>query len=223
MQSTISRAVTAPRSQVGYRRKSRPRSRQRCSRCVVQCPHRRSTYRSPTLTGILEGSQRQAHAVYQVHGRSGWALVEGTTQSVNGRTWLTGIYVQPTAGDPRRLNGFTLQRFGVAKGLMLLAMIAAVAVTIVALVRIWRSGLFERRWLWTIGALIGITSLRMNWSTGVVSFQPLMIVLFSAGAFKQPIFAPWVLSVGLPVVAIIALLRRSPEVRGGAGGEADAI
>lgn len=106
---------------------------------------------------------------------------------------------------------------------MLLAMIAAVAVTIVALVRIWRSGLFERRWLWTIGALIGITSLRMNWSTGVVSFQPLMIVLFSAGAFKQPIFAPWVLSVGLPVVAIIALLRRSPEVRGGAGGEADAI
>lgn len=179
---------------------------------------------SPLNANFVTGAGvRRAQAVYQVHGRTGWALVQASTQTSQGRTMLIAIYVQPTAGEPRSLNGFTFQRAGVPQFAMLGAMTAVVVITIAALVRIWRSGLFGRRWLWTIGALVGLTSLRMNWSTGETSFQPLMIQLFSAGAVKQPIYAPWILSVGFPLIAIIALLRRRATEEDGASVGTSAI
>jgi len=154
---------------------------------------------------------RELHAVYRLHGGRRWVLVEATTETANGKTLLTGIYVTPTAGNPQELNGFSLANASLSRWAMLAAMVAAVAVTIAALVRIWRTDHFERQWLWTIGALVGIMSLKLNWSTGQFSFQPLSFQLFSAGAVKQPVYAPWVLSVAFPLFAIIALFRRGDE------------
>jgi hypothetical protein len=151
---------------------------------------------------------RSAHAVYQVHGQSGWALVEATTQSGGRTTTLTGIFVQKTATSPRELNGFSLARAGPSQWAIMATIVAAVAVTVAGLIRIWRSGLFGRRWLWTIGALIGVTTLKLNWSTGATLFQPISFQLFSVSVSKQPIYAPWILSVSLPLVALIALFRR---------------
>jgi hypothetical protein len=159
---------------------------------------------------VLRGT-RNLDAVYQVHGKSGWALVEATTQSSQGRTLLTGIYVQPTATNPRQLNGFSLARAGAAQWAMLAAMLTALVVTIAALVRIWRSGLFRKRWLWTIGAIIGVMTLKLNWSTGQFYFQPVSLQLFSVSATKQPVYAPWMLGVSFPLFALIALLRRRRE------------
>jgi len=156
----------------------------------------------------IGGDTRNLDAIYQVHGKSGWAMVEATTQTSQGRTLLTGIYVKPTATDPRQLNSLSLAQAGAVQWAMLAAMVAAFAVTIAALVRIWRSGLFPRRWLWTIGAIIGLMTLRMNWSTGEFSFQPVSFQLFSVSVSKDPVHAPWMLGVSLPLFALIALLRR---------------
>jgi hypothetical protein len=155
-----------------------------------------------------DGQTRSMKAVYQVKGASGWALVEASTVTAQGRTLLTGFYIQRTAGDPQQLNAFKLSSAGAGGLAMLAAMMAAVGITIAALIRIWRSGLFRHRWLWTIGALIGTTTLKMNWSTGAFDFQPISIQLFSASATKQPVFAPWVLGVSLPIIALIALFYR---------------
>jgi hypothetical protein len=179
-----------------------------------------------TLTNAnwtVGSADRSLHAVYEVHGRNGWALVEATAQTSGGRTLLTGIYIAPSAGNPRNLNGFSLAGADASRWTMLAAMLAAVAVTIAALVRIWRSGRFERPWLWTIGALIGITSLKMNWSTGQMSFQPISLQLFSASAMKQPIYAPWVMGVSVPLFAIIALFRRRHERAEQPGHDAGAV
>lgn len=154
------------------------------------------------------GEVRNLDAVYQVHGKSGWALVEATTQTSQGRTLLTGIYVQPTATDPRQINGFSLAQAGARQWTMLAAMLSALVVTIAALVRVWRSGLFPRRWLWTIGAIIGVMTLKLNWSTGELSFQPISVQLFSVSVSKQPVNAPWMLGLSLPLFALIALFRR---------------
>jgi hypothetical protein len=121
---------------------------------------------------------------------------------------LAGLYVRRIAGEPRTLNRFTLQGAGAAKILMLFAMAAAVGVTLLALVRVWRSPLFDRRWLWTLGTFFGVMTLRLNWSTGHFYFQPISVQLFSASATKQPIYAPWILAVSVPLVALIALFRR---------------
>jgi hypothetical protein len=156
----------------------------------------------------VSGDTRVANAVYQAKGGTGWALIEATTQTRAGQTRLAGLYVQKVESEPRHLNEFRLMNAGVAAWAMLGGMIAAVAITIAALVRIWRSGLFGRRWLWTIGTLIGVTTLKMDWSTGEFAFQPVAFQIFSASALKQPVYAPWILGVSLPLVALIALIRR---------------
>ena len=155
----------------------------------------------------LTGDVRVAEAVYQVKGKSGWALVEARMQTANGSSRLAGFFVQSVQTEPRRLNAFRLSDAGAA------AMLAAVAVTIAGVVRIWRSGLFARRWLWTLGALVGLTTLKMNWSTGEVAFHPVSFQIFSFSAFKQPLFEPWTLGVSLPLVALIALLKRRRQTR----------
>lgn len=169
--------------------------------------------KSPLEVSVLNvnwtnsGGARTAHAVYQVHGASGWALVDATTQTDAKSTLLTGIYVQQIKGSPFDQNRFTLAAAGPAQLSMIGAMIAVVGITLAGLVRIWRSGLFGRRWLWTIGAFIGVMTLKLNWSTGEYAFQPISFQLFSVSASKQPIYEPWILGVSIPLVAAIALFR----------------
>lgn len=171
----------------------------------------------------ITGPNRKANAVYQVRGQSGWALVEARTLTIRGRTSLTGIFVRPAPSNAASLNRFTQTKPGLRHVLMLSAMMAAVGVTIAALMRIWRTELFNRRWLWTIGALNGVTMLGMNWTTGVLHFQPLSLQLFSASASKAPIYAPWVLSVSFPLVALVALFWRRGDGKDDVSGEADAV
>jgi hypothetical protein len=159
----------------------------------------------------LIGDGRTAEALYQIEGSDGWATLDVTVRTSGGAKQLAGLYLEPMKGEPKRLHPFRLADGGAAGLAMVAAMVAAVAVTIAALVRIWRSGLFRRRWLWTIGALCGLTVLKLNWSTGELSFQPLAFQIFSASAVKSPIFAPWVLGVSVPVVALIALFKRTPK------------
>lgn len=169
----------------------------------------------------ITGPNRTANAVYQVHGRSGWAIVEAHTSTFRGRTSLTGIFVRRVPSDPRSLNGLDAQKAGVTHFAMISLMVAAAAVTVAALFRIWRSGLFQRRWLWTIGALNGVMTLRLDWTTGHLFFQPFSVQLFSVSATKQPIFAPWVLGVSIPLVASIVLFRH--RAQDDASAEADAV
>lgn len=200
------------------------------SRIQPAMPRMREALPSPPLQISLTGAngtggqgKRELEAVYEVHGKTGWALVQASTETSAGNTLLTSIYVQRTAGDPMKLNGFSLADAGVAKYAMLAAMIAAVAVTITALLRIWRSDAFERRWLWTIGTLVGVMSLKLNWTTGQFFFQPISFQIFSAGAVKSPVYAPWVMSLALPLVAIIALFRKGKARVEAAGEEAREI
>lgn len=153
------------------------------------------------------GNIRRLHAIYSVQGKNGWALVDVTAVTADGRTLLNGLYIQRLPGSPWSMNAFRLADRGASGWMMLVLMIGAGLTTIAAVVRIWRSGLFVRRWLWTIGSLISVTSLKLDWSTGGWFFQPFMFQFFGLGAVKQPIYGPWVLSVSLPVVAIIALMK----------------
>ena len=57
----------------------------------------------------LSGGGRSTDAVYSVKGKSGWALVEANTQTSNGRTMLTAIYIQRTPADPEKVNSFSLR------------------------------------------------------------------------------------------------------------------
>lgn len=126
------------------------------------------------------------------------------------------------ATDGRREDGITWQpigrpfdeatRFSLAAGggaaLLLLIPLGACAISIAAIVRVWRSGLFRRRWLWTLGCLPGPGLLTIAWPSGHVGLHLLFFSLLPAG-FRQigPVPDNWVFMATLPVLAVVVLLR----------------
>ena len=163
------------------------------------------------LTG--SGHWRRASLVYQISGDGRYAIAQFTIIRVGRSARITGFYVNRLSAPVSSLNRFTLAGKSLAQYAILLLAIAALAVTIAALIRLWRTTLFKRRWLWTIGCLLGLTMMSVNWTTGDVWFQPLYFTLFSAGAARAGL-GPWVISVGIPVVALYVILARRSGRKG---------
>jgi hypothetical protein len=158
------------------------------------------------------GSQtkHQSDLVYELSGGGRYVLAELAIQRDGPTATISGFHVQPTDGPVDSWSGLSLKGKSAVHYSVLAAAIAAVGVTIWALVRIWRSGLFRRRWLWTIGALLGFTKLSIDWATGDISFMPISVQLFSASMFKTAT-VPWQVGVSIPLVAIWALLVRQRD------------
>jgi len=150
---------------------------------------------------------RQTTLDYELTGGGQIARVEILIQREGRNAVVAGLHIEPAAASAQSGSSFSLQGKSLDHYSMLAAALAAVAVTICALVRIWRSDLFQRRWLWTFGSIIGLTTLTLDWSTGDYSFQPISFQLFSAGIVKAGV-GPWLIGVSIPLVAICALAKR---------------
>jgi hypothetical protein len=66
----------------------------------------------------------------------------------------------------------------------------------------------KRKWLWIIGAFIGIMSFNLNWTTGDFGFQFMTFRLFGIGFAKSGFASPWIASFTLPIIAIIFWIKR---------------
>jgi len=159
---------------------------------------------------------RQSNLIYELSGGGRYAHAELIIQRDDRAAVVAGFHVEPAAGPIDSWSGLSLKGKSAAHYSMLAAALAAFGVTIWALVRIWRSGLFRRRWLWTIGALLGVTKLTINWATGEFAFMPISLQLFSASALKAGI-GPWQVGVSIPLVALWVLFVR--DVEGATGSE----
>jgi hypothetical protein len=64
-----------------------------------------------------------------------------------------------------------------------------------------------RRWLWALAALVGVTKLTVDWSTGTWQWAPLQFVLFSAGVIRPGPLANWLVTVAFPLGPLLAMQR----------------
>jgi asparagine N-glycosylation enzyme membrane subunit Stt3 len=65
----------------------------------------------------------------------------------------------------------------------------------------------RRKWLWILFILFGFGKLSINWTTGQWGVMVLAAQLFSASA-AAAYFGPWIVSVSLPVGAVLFLIKR---------------
>lgn len=151
---------------------------------------------------------RQAYLAFELSSGGKFALAQFTIIRTGRAATITQLSFNRLPGPATSINSFTLLNKSVSEYLFLLLPLAAVVVTIAGIVRVWRSGRFRWRWLWTIGCLVGFGVLSINWTTGHTSFQPISFQLLSAGIMKVGLIGPWIISVSVPVIAIYILFAR---------------
>lgn len=150
-----------------------------------------------------------------------WLLIHVATRKEGNDVTIVGIGVQPMRDAMENFNRFTLSGKSPAHYLMLALTCAVPLFTLYALIACIRTKNLKRKWLWVIFIIFGLGRLSLNWTTGQWSTRPGIVrtangnstvslfdvELFGASA-NADFYGPWVLSVSLPLGAILFLLKR---------------
>jgi hypothetical protein len=138
---------------------------------------------------------------------SNWAVIELVFDRIDGSMQLVGCHALPASSDPSKLNDFRLSQRGVLGYLWLFAMVICISICVTAVALVWRSPWLKRRWLWTLGSLIGFGSFALNWSTGAWGIKILNVSLLGASGTRSSPYAPWIFTFAIPVVAVAVIVR----------------
>ena len=136
-----------------------------------------------------------------------WLLINVVSQEKGGAKTITGFNVVPEAQSLEEQNKFVLRGKSPLHYLVFAGALFALAVTLIALLLCLRMKMNRPKWRWVLFILVGFGNLSINWTTGQWNFAPLSVLLFSAGAVGQ-LYAPWTVSMALPVGAMTFLLKR---------------
>lgn len=121
---------------------------------------------------------------------------------------IRGVHVQPIPDALENIHRFTFEDKGAAHYLMLALAIAVPALIVFALVLCIRTSMARRKWLWIIFILLGFTQTTLNWTDGSLHFNAVSVHVLGLSALSASPYSPWLLSVSLPVGAIVFLFRR---------------
>ena len=157
-------------------------------------------------------SQWQGDFTFEYEFESGWNLANAALRKSGDGYQVTGLNVYRTLGSQRELNTFTLA----SKSLHHYTFLGAVAVVplfvLVTLVFCIRTPIAQRKWLWIGFVLLGVGQISINWTTGDWATQLLSVHLLGASAFAAGPHAPWVLSISIPLGAIVFWIKREELV-----------
>lgn len=171
--------------------------------------------RGPVMETELVGAQvfgqqglTTRRLVYQEHSAGGWALVQvAILEDGMKYRYVGAVNVTQIQGPLQDANGFTHAGTGPLHWIMLALMAGVLLFCVVTAVRVARTPM-PRRWLWALLALLAGGKLTLNWTTGDFSVMPINIQLLGAGAMRNGLAGPWLLTVAVPLGAIMALRKR---------------
>ncbi len=156
------------------------------------------------------GNKRTSSLTYQYQFKDSWLLASVTVENIEGKQRILGINVNPIPTSLKEINAFTFLDKKTSNYIFLIIAFLAALLILYSLILCIKTKM-KKKWLWIILIFCGITKLNLNWTTGHIGFQPISIsfqLLLGFSAFKQGLYAPWVLSTYLPLGAIIFLIRR---------------
>jgi len=137
-----------------------------------------------------------------------WVLANVATKTRDGASTIVGFHVYPESTSVETKNQFTLSGKSALQYCLLGAAIGAAILTLFVLIICIRTRMKRRKWLWILFILFGIGKLSVNWATGQWAFMALAAQLFSASAAAMPTYSPWMISVSVPLGAILFLVNR---------------
>lgn len=170
---------------------------------------------TPVLQAVTAGAPGFKSLNYAVGRDDRWAVVQITLEANGGQARIAGFNVKPSDRSPVAMNDFTLAGKSLAHWLWLVAMAAAVSVSVYACVQIVRTPGLRYKWLWAAGSLVSFVSFSLDWTSGAMRVVPLSVQLLGVGAWRMGPLSPWLLSFAIPVVALAFLFLRDSLVARG--------
>ncbi len=152
-------------------------------------------------------SGKVTNLTYQIQFTETWVVATVRIESDAVKRRITSAHFTPIAASLETLHRFTLTGKSVGHYVVLAAVIFVPLFIVTTIVVCFRSRV-RRPWLWAIFMVIGFGQLQFNWTTGNWAIRPISILLFGASTFRE-FYGPWILSVGLPVGALIFWFYRS--------------
>ena len=155
--------------------------------------------------------KRRSTLTYQYEFTNTWVLATLIIDTEGDQQQVVGIRVNPLSKSLRELNAFTFEGKGLKHYVVLLVAILIFLFILYALISCIRTKFKKRKWLWILFIIFGLGSLKFNWTTGSLLFNPLSfsLQLFGAGIVKWGPYSPWIISLSFPLGAILFLARKN--------------
>jgi hypothetical protein len=144
-----------------------------------------------------------------------WLLVHAKWRSdAGGPAVVESLNLQALPASLETLNRFTFEGKGSLHYAVLALAVALPIFSLVVLVLCLATPMpLPRKTLWALAILLGVGVLGLNWTTGAIIVQPLSIRVLSAGYIRTGLLGPWVVSISIPLGAIIFLFKRGSTRR----------
>lgn len=150
----------------------------------------------------------QGNFSYEYHFEEGWALANVVLKRENDSMNVIGFNVYQAEASQKELNAFTLSNKSLLHYATLMGTVAIPIFIIVTLIFCIRTPINKKKWLWILFVIVGFGSFSLNWTTGQYGIRPLSVNLLGAAAGATSPYSPWILTVTVPLGAIVFWIKR---------------
>lgn len=141
-----------------------------------------------------------------------WLVTTVTWKALpDNSTQLWGLHVNLLNQPLQEINALTLRGKTLRHYLIGSLALLIPTFTLTTLIVCIRTKPLRRKWLWMLFILMGLGSLSLNWTTGQMGFNPLSVSILGATVMAHGLYAPWIITISLPLGAICFWLRRKPQ------------
>jgi hypothetical protein len=160
-------------------------------------------------SSTFNNNPTQYNLTYQYGYGSKWLLVNVAFREINeNKREIFGFNVHELNESLQETNRFTFKKASISHYAFFLGCILIPTFILITLIACVRTKIEKRKWLWILLILIGFVECSINWTTGQIGFQPFYFQLFGAGATASSFYSPWILSVSIPIGAILFWIKR---------------
>jgi hypothetical protein len=171
---------------------------------------------STTLIGSqvnIFNSTWQGNFTFEYQFEGGWALANVVIKRIDSKLTVIGFNVYQTKASQKTLNTFSLAHKSVLNYAILTAAAIVPMFILITLVVCIKTPITKRKWLWILFILGGIGTISINWTTGEYGFKILQYQFFGSAATAAGEYAPWIITVGVPLGAIVFWLKRNKFIK----------
>jgi hypothetical protein len=144
---------------------------------------------------------------YQYEFARDWRLIALNLEKTGSVTKIAGLHTFEISAPLQEVNAFRFRTKAPRHFIFLAAFIGMALFTIATAIVCWRTRMGRGKFLWLLIIFLGFGELAINWTSGLVYYDPVAIELFGVG-FYRGLSGVWTLQIGLPVGAVLFWIFR---------------